>query len=126
MKREIKFRAWDGKQMRFPNLIDVIDLTCYNRDGITPGYFFAESLMQFTGLPDKNGREIYESDIVKFQWGGSYTIREVIYQNCAFSVQLPEPHEKLIVQIGHSSGDIEIIGNIYESPELLTTNTEKK
>lgn len=83
-------------------------------------------LMQYTGLKDKNGKEIYEGDIVKcwddsaitkkYEWGLDKIHVGVIKYN--------PPHFSLVIediQLIHwsSAENIEIIGNIYENPELL-------
>jgi uncharacterized phage protein (TIGR01671 family) len=58
-KREIKFRRWNGVEMYYPHLNDMDDTTLdYLIDD-------NQNWMQFTGLKDKNGKEIYEEDIVK-------------------------------------------------------------
>lgn len=69
MSREIKFRAWNGEEMISPDYI--------TRDGY--GYWKENSipttskeLMQYTGLKDKNGKEIYEGDVIKFHTGMKY------------------------------------------------------
>jgi len=116
--------------MRYPNLVDTKDNTCYWYENInTPeqliGHFTSTHLMQFTGLTDKNGKEIYEGDICKakkFMFSGykhdgteEYEdfIGEVTFDDYAFFVgELPF--------MGIDKSTFEIIGNIYQHPELLT------
>ena len=82
-------------------------------------YRFDEiELMQFTGLFDKNGREIFESDIVKVL-NSLYT---VFYDSEKGSFRL-KPHDKrwhtdYMSNFSHG-GNFEVIGNMYENPELL-------
>ena len=114
--REIKFRAWDGERLRDVWSLGWIDgemdyISTPKHNG--PAEEF--KLMQYTGLKDKNGREIYESDIVaSVKYGKGY---EVVYYSQGFWL-------RWIAEGGKSplwweSEDIEVIGNIYENPELL-------
>lgn len=85
-------------------------------------------LMQYTGLKDKNGVEIYEGDIIKAKHDdGRYDTGEVVYgSKGAFCLYLPEvatgikkPLLNYIHGIMLAEHDFEVIGNIYENPELL-------
>jgi hypothetical protein len=69
---------------------------------------------QFTGLQDKNGKEIYEGDIVNL--GGEINF-EVIWETSEFTLENYKRGRRIIGNILVSRG--EVIGNIYENPELL-------
>ena len=121
--REIKFRAWypygDGGEMvkdiwidleRGSVLSDNDDLC--ERDGHSGAI-----LMQYTGLKDKTGKEIYEGDIVGYP--STEFIGEVRYgtlQQTRFFLYGINVDENKDLR---STSDIEIIGNIYENKELL-------
>jgi hypothetical protein len=66
--------------------------------------------MQFTGLKDKYGKEIYEGDVVQFQMAGVLLTREVDWDEYRHGWS----------QIPMNPLDMEIIGNIYDDPKLLT------
>ena len=121
-KREIEFRAWDkvGKQgmLGWVKMIE-IGIELFFKDS------FGFELMQFTGLLDKNGKEIYEGDIanitytcMRFSHWMKVTDRGVmewIEKSAQFSFKvnnsiLSEEMEYL---------EVEIIGNIYENENLL-------
>jgi uncharacterized phage protein (TIGR01671 family) len=130
--REIKFRAWDKKNKRwvskdyeeeafeiyldgkFLGLAGEIDRD-WNDDYI---------LMQYTGLKDKNGKEIYEEDIVKiiehnYHCGGYSIVKGIVRwsdKRCGFFVYpISEGFKKY-----YRMSDVDkAIGNIYENPELI-------
>ncbi|MDO8226126.1 YopX family protein [Bacillus cabrialesii] len=79
-------------------------------------------LMQYTGLKDKNGRDIYEGDVVKFK--SAYCENKIIKAVVKFKDSLGS----FVFNMGDDQGfwrmdasirEIEVIGNIYENPELL-------
>jgi len=154
--RPIKFRAWHiGRKIMF----DVDELTVsahasgMTADGYRIGGFFhanlgdsvTVNLMQFTGLHDKNGKEIWEGDVVhvngQFQYSDSLRIKEnglVVWSEHAASFLIQfNPHnsvskfndiarpkkEKPVDYIKSwlriDRGIFEVLGNIYENPELL-------
>lgn len=125
-----KFRAWLKKEQKMDNEIDHIswledELYCIG-DGITY-MVLAEDLvlMQSTGLKDKNGQEIFEGDIItngkdvmcmkRHNTLGFYVEQKGEVQFIADGVVLEE-FEEDAKEIADS---IEILGNIYENPELL-------
>lgn len=80
-----------------------------------------ETIGQFTGLCDSNGREIYEGDIVK--WGG--TMYVIIFWYGMFYASAEECNEGMLGGFPlhrlteYNDGECEIVGNIYDNPELM-------
>lgn len=128
MNREIKFRVWDSdlKKMRYLN--STHDIIEFDEKGIGQyhnlqtgyGEWFGD-LMQYTGLKDKNGKEIYEGDIVKCFIDDEYHDLIVEYDCGAFSTTY---HKGDLYKISdylyrvltkNYNEDYEVIGNIYES-----------
>ncbi len=144
--REIKFRAWDkitksmfdvgeicwfGDGTRIDATLDRVDIQdreSYHQLGIDI------ELMQFTGLHDKKGNDIYEGDILKYtrfgwrceghpknntdlvtyyeiRWSDKYATFHVENKNMSGSLEFDDSRAK--------KNEIEVIGNIYENPELL-------
>lgn len=125
-QREIKFRAWDGERMIYVekalhlclwNDTGRIPWGVYSQDGtrIADGQYNAH-IMQYTGLKDKNGKEIYEGDICVATYtassAGPYT-NAVKWESgaCGWSFA----NAPLWTWEG-----MRVIGNIHENPELLT------
>ncbi|MCK9578732.1 YopX family protein [bacterium] len=113
--REIKFRCWDKKNKEF---VPYFELTCNG------SIFFGSEeqsdkdfdIQQFTGLLDKNGKECFEGDLVKLL---DYDKQLEVYfcEDCAsFRAKLNGygNNESL-------SNEFEVIGNIYENPNLIKT-----
>lgn len=120
MKREIKFRAFYDNRMH--DNVEAMRILYNNstESPLTPKY----PIMQFTGLHDKNGVEIYENDFVKISMGFAERICEVVFRNGGFIVESDGffgSEESDISLIGWAIDEmdsIEVIGNIYSNPEL--------
>lgn len=112
--RQIKFRAWETelKEMVIPP--SGFRGICFAKpDKIIRDNWDKLIWMQFTGLLDKNKKEIYEGDICKWKFlEDGDAISEVYYFGAAFGL-----HGQMLNTMAKDS--IEIIGNIYENPELL-------
>ena len=108
MKREIKFRAWDKIMNKWMH--PVWDIT--NPFPINNGH----EIMQFTGLTDKNGKEIYEGDICKYK--DELILWRWDELHCGFWPR-KIPASDWSFNTIHTSANCEVIGNIHENPELL-------
>jgi uncharacterized phage protein (TIGR01671 family) len=112
--REIKFRAWDKDDLcmrDWDNLLSHV----YAKDKNTIFNDSDYEVMQFTGLHDKNGKEIYEGDIVKHFNG----VQVVEWSEDSASFQMNLNDNVLDQEVSFDSQDVEVIGNIYENPELV-------
>ena len=130
--RDIKFRAFNGDRIVKVNTIGWADGEVYWVDTSKNDDFDEDLiLMQYTGLKDINGVEIYEGDIVKTRKifikprHTDFTEGEgkVIFSDCSFYILQVDSEEVIVGNYSpHSENtvtQIEVIGNIYENPELL-------
>jgi len=127
--KEKKFRAWDkelkewldpsGFMLTGNGELYVDD----SREWVKPSERDRIELMQFTGILDKNGKEIFEGDILKEYWEpcgddavvcGEY-IGEVFYEDAGYWTRSKNHHHA----ITETCDSYEVIGNIYENPDLL-------
>jgi len=130
MNDRFKFRAWDPRtnEMFEPSQITFIEAgwSVDKGRGISIPYQPRIILMQSTGLKDKNGKLIFEGDIVKTTQhiDGNfidciYEKGQIIYKSFSFQLKPLKPVMYTRSLVLGEDTEIEIIGNIYQDPELL-------
>ena len=136
MEREIKFRAWlkEDKKMENVKTMDFTDKTirCLKKNEFINAYLLRRvsfddvELMQYTGLNDKNDKEIYEGDIIKYKFPYDKRIKHIspvkfLETEASFGIKDRYGNEIPLYTIS-ANNYFEVIGNIYENKNLLEEN----
>ena len=116
--REIKFRAWSNKKKKWIYLrLQGSDIVCYLENGKQTGEdlsdLYLSDWLQYTGLKDKNGKEIFEGDI----WEEDTDVGEIIWLEDEGQFALADKNDTITTLSFLRHGYI--IGNIYENKDLL-------
>lgn len=121
MNREIKFRAWSEHQYKMINFNDLVnqEWNFQDIDRINCGGSFCK-LMQYTGRKDKNGKEIYEGDIIEKH----FEKYEVLFHNCEWVfTKLNDYYKEYFYKLNFFDNEnFEIVGNIFENPEFIKSS----
>ncbi len=139
--RKIEFRAWNKREKRMGEVTEIrfskSQYPCVNvrfkQNGkiIDERYCFGQEdgcdnviLMQFTGLYDKNGNEIYEGDIVTGLFNYNKITGYIKYgSDCTFYI---ERNGLYGILLNNAEDWLEVIGNIYGNPELILDHEGKQ
>lgn len=127
--RAIKFRIWDKKRGAWEKLFTLLDedgflyRECYS--GVNPAFNQEDYVIQqFTGLLSKDGKEIYEGDIVDYRYDGMSEFEVERYGDLLVSPVFWD-YERWRIKYSAASYAwhlMRVIGNIYENPDLCSKN----
>lgn len=117
--KDIKFRVWTGSQM-------LPSFTLFDIQNELASVSTRDIIMQYTGVDDKNGTPIYEGDIIEGTCLGfcdDDEFKDVVeYGNGSFCFSKEKwkdgTHDWYSIE-NYYSGDLEVVGNIYENPDML-------
>lgn len=123
--KELKIKAWLKKEKKMLSIIGIdfnYEYIRYTEDDnlFNSDYKVAEfkdiELLQFTGLKDNGGQELYEADVIKFNDGIDDIYGLISYddEDGTYCVS----YENITEHLSDREGDFEIVGNIFENPDL--------
>ena len=123
--KEYKMKAWLKKEKKMVAIIGIdfnYEYIRYTEDGnlFNENYKTAEfkdiELLQFTGAKDKAGQELYEADVIKFNDGIDDIYGLISYDDEDATYRVS--YENITEHLSDLEGDFEIVGNIFENPDL--------
>lgn len=140
MSRKIKFKIWDKTFKKFLK-DDYESKNVIDRDGNLFMYVLSETfrdlyfykllknieISEYTGLKDKNGKEIYEGDIVLIQIDKTNILHKTVvkFKHGAFIADIIGDNDYIyLFHFGFNKDNFEVIGNIYENKNLLEKKNE--
>ena len=123
--KELKIKAWLKKEKKMVSIIGIdfnYEYIRYTEDDnlFNENYKTAEfkniELLQFTGLKDNGGQELYEADVIKFNDGIDDIYGLISYDDEDGTYRVS--YENITEHLSDLEGDFEIVGNIFENPDL--------
>ncbi len=130
--REVKFQAWDNVNRKMYGVGEQEDMHFYfDSSGIKAEWFFSSAgdseilehliYRQYTGLKDKNGKEIFQGDILHIdkRFNGSDIYGKVYWKDSGYALITSRGSDTSTGYLEIVSPYTEIVGNIYENPELM-------
>lgn len=134
MSRKIKYRVWDNENKSYDDPYSYayyamtqdggLDFYCHgdHMDKADPDVYFIE---QYTGLKDKNGKEIYEGDIIREEIDFNSKMTDGVFtyvvewDDDTLCYKLKADVESIHDELWEVNASVKVIGNIHENPELL-------
>lgn len=127
--RDVKYRVWNNGKMYNVRAIvwhagHVANIEVFTNKGTDYLYSIDAKLLQYIGLKDRNDKEIYKGDLVKWyiNHGSNFILCKIIYmkEEAQFVGQYKDEYgNPRFISLINSHVGLEVIGNCYENPELL-------